>query len=73
MLSTGTSGLFRAGFLVLLMMLVVSGCKTVGPDFEKPDVPVADTWLDAENEHVDTASTNYQDWWGVFRTPHCRN
>ena len=69
MISTGVSGLFRAGFLVLLMMLVVSGCKTVGPDFEKPDVPVADTWLDAENEHVDTASTNYQDWWGVFQDP----
>ena len=54
---------------MLLTLFVISGCKTVGPDFEKPDVPVADTWLDAENEHVDSSSANYQDWWGVFQDP----
>ena len=67
--STGISKLFTAGALTLAGMFLVTGCKTVGPDFEKPEVPVADTWLDAENEKVDTSSVVYQDWWGVFNDP----
>lgn len=69
MLSAGARGLFRIGLPVLLTLFVISGCKTVGPDFEKPEVPVADNWLDTENENVDTSSSNYQDWWGVFEDP----
>ncbi len=67
--STGISKLFTAGALTLAGMFLVTGCKTVGPDFEKPEVPVADTWLDAENEKVDTSSVVYQDWWKVFNDP----
>ncbi len=67
--STGISKLVGAGALALAGLFLVSGCKTVGPDFEKPEVPVADTWLDAENEKVDTSSAAYQDWWEVFEDP----
>jgi len=50
-------------------MFLVTACKTVGPDFEKPEVPVADTWLEADNKNVDTSTTSYQDWWDVFEDP----
>ena len=57
------------GALALASLFLVSGCKTVGPDFEQPEAPVADTWLDAEDERVDTTSAAYQDWWEVFDDP----
>jgi len=50
-------------------MFLVTGCKTVGPDFEKPEVPVADSWLNADDERVDTSASAYQDWWEVFEDP----
>jgi NodT family efflux transporter outer membrane factor (OMF) lipoprotein len=55
--------------LALAALFLMAGCKTVGPDFEKPDAPVADSWLNAEDERVDTSTTAYQDWWEVFNDP----
>jgi outer membrane protein TolC len=67
--SSGTSKLFRTAALAVAGLFLISGCKTVGPDFEKPEVPVADTWLDADNEKIDTSEAAYQDWWEVFEDP----
>jgi NodT family efflux transporter outer membrane factor (OMF) lipoprotein len=67
--STGISKLFRIAVLAVAGLFLISGCKTVGPDFEKPEVPVADTWLDADNEKIDTSVANYQDWWEIFEDP----
>ena len=50
-------------------LFFLSACTTVGPDFEKPEVPVAENWLDAEDKQVDTSSVTYQDWWQVFDDP----
>ena len=61
-MNSTSSTLLKAGLLALTGMLLLSGCKTVGPDFEKPEAPVADTWLDAEDKRVDTSSAAYQDW-----------
>ena len=69
MLPNGMGKIFKVSSLALAGMLIVSGCKTVGPDFEKPEVPMAETWLEAENKNVDTSSTTYQDWWDVFDDP----
>ena len=69
MYSNRIAKLFNIGILAVAGAFFVTGCKTVGPDFEKPEVPVADTWLDAENKSVDTSSTSYQDWWDIFEDP----
>ena len=69
MRSTGLSHFFKIGILSVAGMFLVTACKNVGPDFEKPEVPVADTWLEAENDKVDTSSTSYRDWWDVFEDP----
>ena len=53
MIPDGTKAILKTGLLAIATILVLSGCKTVGPDFEKPEVPVADNWLDAENQHVE--------------------
>ncbi len=49
--------------------LLFAGCATVGPDFEQPEVEVADTWLEAKDPKVDTSQIAYQDWWQVFSDP----
>ena len=69
MYSPGLKIIFKTGLLALAASLLLSACKTVGPDFEKPEVPVADNWLDAENRLVDTSASNYTDWWNVFDDP----
>jgi NodT family efflux transporter outer membrane factor (OMF) lipoprotein len=52
-----------------MALLLITGCKTVGPDFEKPDAPVADTWLNTQDSRVNTSEAAYQDWWDVFEDP----
>ena len=42
-------------------VLFLGGCTTVGPDFKKPDVPVAETWLNAEDKQVDTSTATNPD------------
>ena len=69
MQSSGAKILIRSSIFTLVLLFLVTSCKTVGPDFQKPEVPVADNWLEADSEDVDTSSTNYQDWWEVFEDP----
>lgn len=65
--STPNMGSIRV--VTLTGMLLLEGCMTVGPDFEKPEVMVADSWLEAVNENMDTSSSNDQKWWEVFEEP----
>jgi NodT family efflux transporter outer membrane factor (OMF) lipoprotein len=69
MKTIGTNRIF--GWLTAAMagLFLVTGCTTVGPDFEKPEAPVADTWLNAEDERIDTSASVYKDWWEVFEDP----
>ena len=69
MRSNRTTVFLRLTLLAAASLAVLSACKTVGPDFEKPEAPVADNWLDAESERVDTSTIAYQDWWDVFDDP----
>lgn len=55
--------------LASLLGAILTSCTTVGPDFEKPEAPVAEGWLDAEDERVETATVANADWWGVFEDP----
>lgn len=53
----------------IVLSLLVAGCTAVGPDFEKPEAAVSDSWLEAHDPRVDTSSTAYKDWWQVFNDP----
>jgi NodT family efflux transporter outer membrane factor (OMF) lipoprotein len=47
----------------------MSGCFKVGPDFVKPEAPVAGEWPDAGDPRVRTEPSEYIDWWKVFNDP----
>lgn len=55
--------------LALSGTLILAGCTTVGPDFERPEAPVAEAWLNADDARVDTSTGTYRDWWEVFDDP----
>jgi len=67
--ASDTSNLFAIPLAAISGMLFLSSCTMVGPDFERPDTKVADNWLEAADTRVDTASVEYQDWWGIFEDP----
>ncbi len=57
----------------LVCALLVSGCTKLGPDFLKPDAPVADEWLEPEETPDDititTDASEYAEWWKSFNDP----
>jgi NodT family efflux transporter outer membrane factor (OMF) lipoprotein len=59
----------RFCFIVLIPVLLVSGCIKVGPDFVRPPVTVSQTWLDAGDPRVKTEAADYRNWWQAFNDP----
>ena len=55
----------RIGFLALLL----AGCSTVGPEYERPATAVNPDWLDAELEQFDTSPAELAQWWKTFNDP----
>ncbi len=54
--------------LAVALMIPFAGC-TVGPDFIRPDAPVADQWLELGGPSVQTDHQEYEDWWAVYHDP----
>ena len=60
----------------LLVASLLAGCTSVdkyvqngykvGPNYNRPPVPVADTWIDADNPNVESTPTDLAEWWTVF-------
>jgi NodT family efflux transporter outer membrane factor (OMF) lipoprotein len=45
-----------------------NGCK-VGHNYKTPCAPVAKSWIDAADKHVDTGQDDLATWWTVFNDP----
>ena len=63
----------RAGALALAMLL--GGCTTVGPDFQRPRVPWLEAWTGgslktlADDARAPRAAQTHPDWWRHFNDP----
>jgi len=53
-------------FLCGVMVLMFTGCMTVGPDYQRPSVDIPASWRFEEKEVKDLANTA---WWGQFNDP----
>ncbi|MGZ5054399.1 MAG: efflux transporter outer membrane subunit [Methylobacter sp.] len=51
-----------------LAFLLLSSCM-VGPDYVRPSTETSAQWLEAEDQRLNTASPNDQDWWKTFNDP----
>lgn len=61
-------------------IVLTSGCTTgpkewvrngfkVGPNYGRPPAPVANEWIDSENDNVLPEATDYSYWWATFDDP----
>ncbi|MGR9106737.1 MAG: efflux transporter outer membrane subunit [Gammaproteobacteria bacterium] len=54
---------------VLLCAAILNGC-TLGPDFTKPEAPIADQWVQHKDPAIEQQpSVDYSEWWKVFGDP----
>ena len=68
--SADSSDLHLPGWLASLMVLtpLVSSCA-LGPDFEEPEAPVAQEWIEVDDAQITNRPVDYPDWWTVFNDP----
>ncbi len=57
----------RAAFA--FFAVVLSACTVVGPDYERPDAPLAPEWVTAERERFDSTAEQQVDWWRILGDP----
>ncbi len=55
--------------VVLLSVVLLSGCTKVGPDFLRPSAKVSDQWLEARDPRLKAAPATYREWWKAFNDP----
>ena len=56
--------------LYLSCLLIIAGCNVLGPDFVKPDAPVADQWLESGGDAaISSEQGDVSNWWTVFNDP----
>ena len=64
------SGFFRRSVYGLVAAIfLTTGCTMVGPDFVKPEAPVAAEWMESRDPEVKTEASDYRQWWTVFNDP----
>jgi len=67
----GCSGQRRVGvvFAASCMLLFLAGCTKVGPDFVKPDAPIAEQWTETGQLQLTASETDHAKWWNSFNDP----
>jgi NodT family efflux transporter outer membrane factor (OMF) lipoprotein len=53
----------------LTIVLIMSGCTMIGPDFVKPEAPLLDEWMEMQASGLSAGQTDYSSWWRVFDDP----
>jgi NodT family efflux transporter outer membrane factor (OMF) lipoprotein len=59
----------RLHIILLLPILLATGCIKAGPDYVRPSVKVSETWLEAGDQRVRTEAAEYRNWWQAFDDP----
>ncbi len=64
---------------VVMLIVSMSGCsgmkywwhnnQMVGPNYGRPVVPVANDWIDSQDESIIVQNGGIDDWWRVFNDP----
>jgi NodT family efflux transporter outer membrane factor (OMF) lipoprotein len=60
-------------YCLVIATFIFSGCTTVGPDFKRPEAPLAKEWIEAKDPKVKQESVEYSDWWKLFNDPVLNN
>ena len=55
--------------LGIALILVLAGCTTVGPDFERPEADIPDGWEQPAEAGLETSPHELVEWWKLFNDP----
>lgn len=55
--------------VTLGVAFLLTGCTMVGPDFVKPDAPIAKSWTEVGELQLNATDTSHADWWESFDDP----
>ena len=53
----------------VIVVLIMSGCTMVGPDYVKPEAPLLEDWAEMQDPSLKTGEADYGNWWRVFDDP----
>ena len=53
----------------IALTMLLAGCTTVGPDFEKPEADIPDNWTQPVDSGLETAPHELVEWWKLFSDP----
>ena len=59
----------RSVYGLIAVVFLTTGCTMVGPDFVKPQAPVAKQWMESGDPKIITGVSEYRQWWTVFHDP----
>jgi len=51
------------------LVMLVSGCAAVGPEYETPEAAMSQEWIDIDAPRINNESADYARWWTVFEDP----
>ena len=60
-------GSVRLAFVAILLFM--TGCTMIGPDFVKPTAPVLEAWTETQVPGLGAGETDYSKWWRAFEDP----
>jgi outer membrane protein, multidrug efflux system len=60
--------IYRLPAATMGLVLIAAGCS-VGPNYQKPDLPVPAEWQEAQQKGVDARSAELARWWSTFNDP----
>lgn len=53
-----------------ILLLLASGCTKLGPDYKRPDVKIADSWVEKDPKVKQARKpADYSAWWKAFKDP----
>ena len=55
--------------LGIAVTLILAGCTTVGPDFEKPEADIPEGWEQPAEAGLETSPHELVEWWRLFNDP----
>ena len=61
--------LLRSAGGLMGLVLLASGCTTVGPDYIRPDAPSPKEWMEKDDPRIRSRPGDFTTWWKVFDDP----
>ena len=58
--------MLAAGFVLLILL---GGCRAVGPNYEPPEIPTPDAWHQEVSKEINAETPQLQAWWTTLNDP----